>query len=87
MEFDRRRRHPALEFFDPGGDVDGLNVAEMVDAVRLRPGGEAGCGTSVGLAGVRVPDMGGEELDDAPGSCGIGPKERGPPAAGDPRHR
>ena len=73
MEFDRRRGHPALEFFDPGGDMDGFDRAQMGDAVGLRPGGEAGRGLGVGAAGVRVPDMGGEELDDAALGAGIRP--------------
>ena len=72
MEFDRRRGHPVLELFDPGGDVDGFDLAQMGDAVGLRPGGEAGRGPGVGAAGVRVPDMGGEELDDAALGVGIG---------------
>ena len=76
MELDRGRRHPALELFDPGGDVDGFDRAQMGDVAGFRPGGEAGGGPVVGAVGVRVPDMGGEELDDGPGARGIGPKER-----------
>ena len=48
--------------------------------MRLAPGGEAGRGLRVGLAGVRVPDMGGEELEDAAGGAGIGRIERREPA-------
>ena len=59
------RRHQALQFFDVGGDVDRLDLAQVGDATPLRPGGEAACSPGVGFAGVRVPDMGGEELDDA----------------------
>ena len=87
MEFDRRRGHPALERFDPGGDVDGFDRAQMGDAVGLRPGGEAGRGLGVGAAGVRVPDMGGEELDDAALGVGIWSQERGESARADPLHR
>ena len=47
---------------DVGGDVDRLDLAQMDDAVPLRPGGEPTCGPGVGVEGVRVPDMGGEEL-------------------------
>ena len=35
MEFDRGRRHPALQFFDVGGDVDRLDLAQVGDATRL----------------------------------------------------
>ena len=42
----------------------------------MAPVGEAGRGLRVGLAGVRVPDMGGEELHDAAGRAGIGRIER-----------
>ncbi len=49
----------------------------------LAPGGEAGCSPGVGFAGVRVPDMGGEELDDAAGGIGIGRKERREPSLAD----
>ena len=84
MEFDRRRRHPVLELFDPVGDVDGFDRAQMGDAVGLRPGGEAGRGPGVGLAGLRVPDMGGEELDDAALGVGIRSQQRREPARPDP---
>ena len=72
MEFDGGRRRPALQFFDVSGDVDRLDAAQMSDAVPLRPGGEPGVGPGVGFAGVRVPDMGGEELHDAALGGGIG---------------
>ena len=71
-----RFRHPALQFFDVSGDVDWLDLAQMGDAVPLRPGGEATRGLGGGVAGVRVPDMGGEELDDAALGGGIG-RQRG----------
>ena len=54
-----------------GGDVHRLDVAQMGDAMRAAPIGEAGRGLRVGLAGVRVSDMGGEELEGAAGGAGI----------------
>ena len=60
-------------FLAVGGDVDRLDLAQMGDAVPLRPGGEPGRGPGVGVAGVWVPDMGGEELDDAPAASRPGP--------------
>ena len=47
--------------------MEWFDVAEMGDADGVRPSGEAADGGGVGLAGVRVPDVGGEELEDALG--------------------
>ena len=70
---------------DAGGDVDRLDLAQMGAAVPLRPGGEATRGLGGGVAGVRVPDMGGEELDDA--ALGVGRQQRREPPVVDPLHR
>ena len=59
------------------GDMEGFDVAEMGDADGLRPSGEAAGGGGVGLAGVRVPDVGGEELEDALGGGRVGREEGG----------
>ena len=67
LEFDRRSRQAALQLLDIGGDMEWLDVAEMGDADGVRPSGEAADGGGVGLAGVRVPDVGGEELEDRAG--------------------
>ena len=53
------------------------DVAEMGDADGVRPSGEAADGGGVGLAGVRVPDVGGEELEDALGGGRVGEKRAG----------
>ena len=47
--------------------MEWCDVAEMGDADGVRPSGEAADGGGVGLASVRVPDVGGEELEDALG--------------------
>ena len=67
LGLDRRRRHPALDLFDAGGD--------------------AGRGPRIVLAGVRVPDMGGEDLDDAALGVGIAPKQRREPSPTAPLDR
>ena len=55
--------------------------------VDLAPGGEAARSLGVGLAGVRVPDMGDEELDDAPGGGGVGRQQGREPCGAAPLHR
>ena len=57
--------------FDPGGDVDGLDLDELVDAGGiLAPGEEACRGARVGGAGVRIADLGCEEFEVALGGLG-----------------
>ena len=80
------RRHQALQFFDVGGDVDRLDLAQVGDATPLRAGGESGGGPGVGFAGVRVPDMGGEELHDAALGGGIGRQQGREPCGAAPLH-
>ena len=54
--------------FDPGGDVNGLDLDELVDAAGiLAPGEEACRGAGVGGAGVRIAELGCEELQVASG--------------------
>ena len=40
MLLDGGRRNPLQQLLDVGGDVDGLDVAQMGDAAGLAPGGE-----------------------------------------------
>ena len=54
---------------------------------RSAQGGEPTRGPGVGVEGVRVPDMGGEELDDAALGVGIGRQQRLEPSLVDPLHR
>ena len=61
---------------DISGEWDRTDVAKMGDAAELAPGGEPACGPGVGFAGVRVPDMGGEELDDEADGVGIGRQQQ-----------
>ena len=65
LQLDGRSRDALLQLFDVGGDVDGLHVAEMAEASRLAPGGECGRRLAVGFARMRIPDVGGKELEDA----------------------
>ena len=65
LQLDGGSRDALLQLLDVGGDVDGLHVAEMAEASRLAPGGECGRRLAVGFARMRIPDIGGEELEDA----------------------
>ena len=65
LYFDRRRRDPLLQCFDIRRDVDRLHVAELIEAAVLAPGGEVVGGLGIGLPGIGVTDIGGEEFDDA----------------------
>ena len=51
-----------------GGDDGGTNLAEVMNSVPTAPRKKVGHGPTVGPAGVRVPDVGGEEFDDPPSS-------------------
>ena len=58
----------------------GLICVKVADASRLAPTEEIADGAAVGAARVRVPDVGGEELDEAPGGAvaGAGDERRAP---------
>ncbi len=47
-----------------GGDVHGLDVGELADAVLLDPGEERAHGPVIGHARVLVADVGGEEFQE-----------------------
>jgi hypothetical protein len=53
-----------LESFDIGGDVDRLDIGELVDAVLRQPGKERARSPVIGQAGVLVADRGGEEFEE-----------------------
>jgi hypothetical protein len=59
--FDRGRREPALQLLDEGGDVERLNLRQLVEAVGIAPAGEAARGVEVGFARVVVVDLRGEK--------------------------
>ena len=62
---DARRRERGRELLDVGRDDHRLDLVES-EASALAPPGEAAHGREVGKAGVPVPDVGGEELPEAP---------------------
>jgi hypothetical protein len=72
----RGRRELALQLFDEGGDVVGLNRGEFLDAAGLAPGREAARRIHVRLARVVVVDLGGEEFEHALGGFGHRREER-----------
>ena len=62
---DRRcRQRRGLEL-DPGRDVQRLYRSDRRHHVRLAPGQEVRHGAGIGAARVRVPNGGGEELEEA----------------------
>ncbi len=61
---------------DIGGDVNGPDLVQVVDPLVLAPVKEAGYGPVIRLAGVGVPDGGGEEIDETPGGLLTGPQHR-----------
>ena len=79
---DRRRRELALQILDEGGDVERLHVGEFVDALLRAPSGEAARGVHIGLAGMVVVDLGGEEFEDALCRLRRGREERRRPEIG-----
>ena len=76
----RRREYPG-ELLDVGRDDHRLDLVEG-EASALAPFGEAAHGREVGEAGVGVPDVGGEELPEAPLGAHGGGEERGRRGAG-----
>jgi hypothetical protein len=64
------------QLVDVGGDVHGLDRTHVEDAVSTAPTREVRSGLGVRLAGVRVSDVRGEELDGAAPGFGIRGVER-----------
>ena len=57
--------------------MDRLHAAEMIEAAMLAPGGEVAGGLRVGFPCIGVPDIGGEEFNDALCGLVVGRKEGG----------
>ena len=72
---DGRRRARPGELLDVGRDHHRLDLVER-EAPALAPPGEPAHGREVGEAGVPVPDVGGEELPEAPLGALCGGEER-----------
>jgi hypothetical protein len=66
----------SLQILDIGGDMEGLDLGEFRDAVRLAPFGETAGGIEVGLARVAVVELLGEKVADTFG-CFRGRREEG----------
>lgn len=62
---DARRRVVLAQMLDIGGDVHRLDVGQPGDPMIVAPMAKSGRRPAVGLACVRVVDLGGEELDEA----------------------
>ena len=73
---DGRRRTRGCELLEVGCDYHGLDLAQS-EASALAPLREPAHGREVGEARVRIPDVGGEELPEAPlGPLGGGVERR-----------
>ena len=68
MLLDRRRGEVRLKLLDIGRDMDRFHIDKIEDASLFAPIGKSHRGVEVRAAGVRVADVGGEELDEA-GTC------------------
>jgi hypothetical protein len=62
---DRGRRVGLAQVLDVGGDVDRLEAAELAEAADLAPAEKLGNSPGVGVPGIAVADVGGEELEKA----------------------
>jgi len=60
------------KLLDVGRDHHRLDAAELVNAPGLKPGEKHLHGVDVGPPGVLLPDVGGEELEEAPGAVFAG---------------
>lgn len=67
----------AAELFDVSGDVHRCDPGEVLQTPLRAPVGKGVDGLEVGPAGMRVADVDGEELPEAPAALGHGLEERG----------
>jgi len=67
--FDAGLRVGKSALLDEGGDDRRGDAVDIVDPSRVAPAKEVTDGPTVGPARVSVPDVGGEELDEAPGGA------------------
>ena len=72
---DRRARRLAHACLQPHGDVDRLDVDDVVDSVFRKPVEQPVCCACVSLAGVRVPDLRGEEVQPRAPASGSGVRD------------
>ncbi len=73
----RRRGSRALQLLDVGRDMHALDRRELRDALRRKPIEEFRRRARVGAARVRVPDLRGEEFEEAIGGArAVGGDER-----------
>jgi hypothetical protein len=75
MVFDRGCGKAQLQLLDLGRHMDELDTGQVVQSMCLTLGGELGHRVRIGLAGVRVADPCGEELQRALAGCRRGPEQ------------
>jgi len=73
---DRRLGRRLLQHLDIGGDVHGLDIGQLTDAVLLDPAEEVAHGPVISDAGVLVADLGCKEFEEAPGCMVAGPSDQ-----------
>jgi len=61
-----RLREPLAELLDVGRDEDRIHADQVLDAVLIEPIAEEPDGSRIRGSGVLVPDVGGEEFEEAP---------------------
>ena len=68
MLFHRWRRKLSLQVFDESGDVGGVDVCDLADAVLVAPFRKVARGVEIRLARMVVVDLRGEKLQRPPSS-------------------
>ena len=72
-----RRGSRSAQLLDVGRDMHALDRRELRDALRLKPIEEFPRRARIGAARVRVPDLRGEEFEEAIGGARAGGGDKG----------
>src|SRR5271166_3691040 len=86
MPIAARRGSRSAQLLDVGRDMHALDRRELRDALRLKPIEEFRRRSHIGAAGVRVPDLRGEEFEEAIGGTRASGGDKGRGTEGDERN-